>query len=69
MTAQGDFLERLGISARADALARGLSGAALQSHRAAHRRLTDPGEMGQLFKAIACVPAGAPPPPGLDPLR
>jgi NADH dehydrogenase [ubiquinone] 1 alpha subcomplex assembly factor 7 len=69
MTAQGPFLERLGIAARAEALARNLSGTALQSHLAAHRRLTDPREMGQLFKAIACFPAGAPPPPGLDPLR
>jgi SAM-dependent MidA family methyltransferase len=69
MTAQGPFLDRLGIAARAEALARGLSGTVLQSHLAAHRRLTDPGEMGQLFKAIACFPSGAPMPPGLDPLR
>lgn len=69
MTAQGVFLERLGITPRARVLARGLADAALQSHLAAHRRLTDPGEMGQLFKAIACFRAGAAMPPGLDPLR
>lgn len=67
MTPQGAFLERLGIAARTERLARSLSGAALETHLAAHRRLTDPAEMGQLFKLIACHPAGTPPPPGLDP--
>ena len=67
MTPQGLFLDRLGIGARAERLARGLQGEALRSHMAAHRRLTDPAEMGQLFKVIACHPAGGPPPPGLDP--
>ncbi|MDH5530823.1 MAG: SAM-dependent methyltransferase, partial [Paracoccaceae bacterium] len=56
MTAQGVFLERLGITARAQALAAKLEGAALNSHIAAHRRLTHPGEMGKLFKVIACHP-------------
>ena len=67
MTAQGVFLERLGITARAQALARNLTGAKLENHVAAHRRLTHPAEMGQLFKAIACHPEGCPSPPGLDP--
>jgi SAM-dependent MidA family methyltransferase len=67
MTAQGALLERLGISARAEVLAARLSGAALDSHLAAHRRLIDPSGMGQLFKAIACHPPGLPPPPGFDP--
>ena len=67
MVSQGVLLERLGITARAQALARGLSGAALDAHVAAHRRLTHPAEMGDLFKAIALSPAGAPPPPGFDP--
>ena len=67
MTPQGVLLERLGITARAQALARNLTGAALESHIAAHRRLTHPEEMGQLFKAIACHPKACPPPPGLDP--
>jgi SAM-dependent MidA family methyltransferase len=67
MVPQGAFLERLGITQRAQALATHLTGTALQSHVAAHRRLTHPEEMGQLFKAISCTPATAPLPPGLDP--
>jgi SAM-dependent MidA family methyltransferase len=67
LTAQGVFLERLGITRRAEALAANLSGAALESHVAAHRRLTHPDEMGSLFKALALFPDGAPPPPGLEP--
>ena len=62
---QGVFLERLGISARAQALARRLTGTALQRHVAAHRRLTHPGEMGTLFKVLGLAPQGAPPLPGL----
>ena len=61
---QGAVLTRLGIDARAERLARNLTGAALESHRAAHRRLTDPSEMGSLFKVLAMTSAGAPPPPG-----
>ena len=67
MVPQGLFLSRLGIDARAGRLAQGLSGPALASHRAAHQRLTDPAEMGELFKVIACHPVNSPPPPGLDP--
>ena len=61
---QGAVLTRLGINARAERLAQGLTGAALESHRAAHRRLTDPSEMGSLFKVLAMTSAGAPLPPG-----
>ena len=68
MVPQGVFLERLGITARAQALARGLSGAALDNHVAAHRRLTHPDAMGHLFKVIAIHPQAAPLPPGLQPL-
>lgn len=68
MVPQGVFLDRLGIGARADRLAARLQGAALDNHLAAHRRLTHPSEMGELFKVIACHPEGHPPPPGLDPL-
>jgi NADH dehydrogenase [ubiquinone] 1 alpha subcomplex assembly factor 7 len=68
MTPQGVFLERLGIGQRAAALAAALNGNALESHRAAHRRLTHPAEMGQLFKVIACFPPEAAMPPGLDPM-
>ncbi|MFW2544186.1 class I SAM-dependent methyltransferase [Primorskyibacter sp. 2E107] len=66
LTPQGVFLERLGITQRAQALAQRLSGSALQSHVAAHRRLTHPAEMGSLFKILALFPKGAPPPPGLN---
>jgi len=66
-TPQGLFLERLGITARAKALAAALSNEALATHIAAHRRLTHPDEMGTLFKVMALTPPGAPPPPGLDP--
>lgn len=64
VTPQGVFLERLGITERARALAAGLRGAARDSHIGAHRRLTHPGEMGQLFKVIALTPDSAPPFPG-----
>jgi NADH dehydrogenase [ubiquinone] 1 alpha subcomplex assembly factor 7 len=64
MTTQGVFLERLGITARAQALARGSQADAVA---AAHRRLTHPGEMGDLFKVIAFHRDDRPPLPGLDP--
>ncbi|WP_322895224.1 MULTISPECIES: class I SAM-dependent methyltransferase [unclassified Yoonia] len=67
LTAQGVFLERLGITARAQKLATRLTDAALEAHVAAHRRLTHPAEMGDLFKVMALYPATATPPPGLDP--
>ncbi|OOY05855.1 class I SAM-dependent methyltransferase [Thioclava sp. F28-4] len=67
MTAQGVLLERLGITARAQRLAQALSGAARETHIAAHRRLTHPEEMGHLFQALALVAPNAPLPPGFDP--
>lgn len=67
LTPQGVFLERLGITARAEALAATLSGAALEAHIAAHRRLTHPSEMGTLFKVMGLYPEGTTPPPGLEP--
>jgi len=57
---QGVFLERLGITQRAQSLATRLTGDALESHIAAHRRLTHPEEMGTLFKVLGLAPAGAP---------
>jgi NADH dehydrogenase [ubiquinone] 1 alpha subcomplex assembly factor 7 len=63
---QGVFLERLGITARAQALAKGLRGPALDRHIAAHRRLTHPDEMGHLFKVRALFPDGMATPPGFD---
>jgi SAM-dependent MidA family methyltransferase len=64
LTPQGVFLERLGITARAETLAGGLTGAARAAHVAAHRRLTHPDEMGKVFQVRALVPAGAGPTPG-----
>ncbi|MEJ2019116.1 MAG: SAM-dependent methyltransferase, partial [Maritimibacter sp.] len=66
MTPQGVFLERLGITARAQALAARMTGTALDSHIAAHRRLTHPEEMGTLFKVLALVQKGAAMLPGLE---
>ena len=67
MTPQGLFLERLGITERAQILARNLpDGAALEAHVAAHRRLTHPQEMGSLFKVIAFHPRGSKAPPGFE---
>ncbi len=67
VTPQGVLLERLGITDRAQALAKRLTGAALTAHIAAHRRLTHPDEMGTLFKVIGLFPETANAPPGLDP--
>jgi NADH dehydrogenase [ubiquinone] 1 alpha subcomplex assembly factor 7 len=61
---QGNVLRRLGITLRAERLAKSLTDAALESHRAALHRLTDPQEMGSLFKMLALTRAGAPLPPG-----
>lgn len=66
LTPQGVFLERLGITQRAQSLATSLSGPALDSHIAAHRRLTHPTEMGSLFKVMAIYPDNTPPPAGLE---
>jgi NADH dehydrogenase [ubiquinone] 1 alpha subcomplex assembly factor 7 len=63
---QGVFLERLGITARALALARGRTGATLAAVVGEHRRLTHPEEMGALFQVLALVPGDAPTPPGFD---
>jgi NADH dehydrogenase [ubiquinone] 1 alpha subcomplex assembly factor 7 len=66
LTDQGALLARLGIGARAERLARNLTGAALENHLAATQRLTRPEEMGNLFKALALFPPDAPAPPGFD---
>ncbi|MBU2958751.1 SAM-dependent methyltransferase [Paracoccus sp. 1_MG-2023] len=62
---QGDWLRLLGIEARAEALTR----AGDRNAAAALHRLTDPAEMGHLFKAIAIWPKGAPAVPGFTPLE
>ena len=66
VTPQGVFLERLGITQRAQALAQNMTEDALQTHIAAHRRLTHPDEMGNLFKVIGLYPEGGSPPAGLE---
>ncbi|WP_292311968.1 SAM-dependent methyltransferase [Marivivens sp.] len=67
ITPQGVFLERLGITQRAQSLAQSMSGDALESHIAAHRRLTHPSEMGDLFKVVGIYPDANTPPAGLEP--
>ena len=67
LTPQGVFLERLGITARAQTLAGNLTGTARKAHVSTHRRLTHPQEMGTLFKVLGFYRQGTPPPPGLEP--
>ncbi|WP_299659229.1 SAM-dependent methyltransferase [uncultured Ruegeria sp.] len=67
LTPQGVFLERLGITARAQSLAASLGGTQLEELIAAHRRLTHPDEMGNLFKVLGLYPQNAVSPPGLEP--
>jgi SAM-dependent MidA family methyltransferase len=67
LTPQGVFLERLGITHRAQALASNLAAEALNAHVAAHRRLTHPDEMGTVFKVMGLYPDAASVPPGLEP--
>jgi len=65
LTTQGVFLERLGITARAQTLAKGKDHAAQKAITSAHGRLTRPEEMGNLFKVLGLYPGQAAPPPGL----
>ena len=62
---QGDWLLSLGAEARARKLAQTGDAGAM----AALARLTDPAEMGHLFKAIAIWPKGATPVPGFEALE
>ena len=66
LTPQGVFLERLGITQRAKSLAEKLTGGNLESHITAHRRLTHPDEMGNLFKVMGIAPTPNLLPPGVD---
>ncbi|MCA1652934.1 MAG: SAM-dependent methyltransferase [Sphingomonadales bacterium] len=63
LVSQGTWLERLGISARAMALA-ARSPARTEDIAAARRRLCDGGEMGELFKVIAIHSPAWPEPAG-----
>lgn len=64
---QGEVLLRLGIRERSERLARNLTGTPLELHLSATARLTDPAEMGSLFKVLALTGAGVPLPPGFGP--
>jgi NADH dehydrogenase [ubiquinone] 1 alpha subcomplex assembly factor 7 len=63
---QGEFLSRLGIAARAEALAAGAGPDGATEIAAALKRLIGPEEMGTLFKALALVPSARPAPPGFE---
>lgn len=65
VAAQGEWLARLGIGQRAEALLRAKPDQG-QSIADALHRLTDAAEMGTLFKAMALYQRGAPPPPGFE---
>jgi NADH dehydrogenase [ubiquinone] 1 alpha subcomplex assembly factor 7 len=60
---QGQFLERLGIGARAEKLAQ-LNKSEASAIATAVDRLVSPAQMGTLFKALAILPPHAPTPPG-----
>lgn len=62
---QGDWLLSLGAALRAERLAAAGDKTALS----ALHRLTDPAEMGHLFKVIAIWPKGAPAIPGFEALK
>jgi SAM-dependent MidA family methyltransferase len=62
---QGDFLGRLGIAARAEALARAHPDRAADVAAQRHR-LTAPDQMGTLFKALAATGPGQPAPPAFE---
>ena len=64
LRSQGAWLLDLGAAARA----RKLSAAGDATAGAGLKRLTDPAEMGQLFKVLAVWPKGAPPVPGFEAL-
>ncbi|HEU0221071.1 MAG TPA: SAM-dependent methyltransferase [Paracoccaceae bacterium] len=62
---QGDFLSRLGIEARAEALARARPDRA-EDIALQLTRLTGADQMGRLFKVLALTAPGAPAPPGFE---
>lgn len=62
--AQGVFLERMGIGARAQGLLQRATRDQASSIATAYRRLVHPREMGLMFKVVALVSPDLPPPPG-----
>lgn len=65
LTTQGVFLERLGISDRANLLLKNSKPEYKNSIISAHRRLTHPDEMGTLFKVLGLFPKDRNSPAGL----
>ena len=63
---QGEFLNRLGLSMRAQALARGADGKQIEALQAAYDRLTGADQMGELFKVLAIGGRDHPKLPGFD---
>ena len=63
---QGEFLEALGVGVRAEALIASATPAQAAGLRAACRRLTDPAEMGALFKVLALADPRRPAPAGFE---
>ena len=63
---QGEFLRRLGIEARRDALLAGADARQADDIRSGCARLIDPDQMGTLFQALAITGPDDPPPPGFD---
>lgn len=62
-TPQGDWLRRLGLDSRAESLARSTPGRAIEIAEA-RARLSEPEQMGQLFKTLALVSPDWPAPEG-----
>ena len=63
---QGDFLTKLGIAQRCHQLAQPASEAQRVLLQAALHRLTDPAEMGTLFKVLCVTPTALPVPAGWE---
>lgn len=63
---QGEFLLRLGMGARASVLLQKATPEQAADIHSAYRRLTDPDEMGSLFKVLCLAAPGLPAPPGFD---
>ena len=59
---QGRFLRALGVEARATALTKGAGEAQAEAVRSGLARLTDPAQMGSLFKVLAISHPGLNPP-------
>jgi len=66
---QGAFLAALGIAERATALTKEATSAQSSDIAAAVKRLTDPTEMGELFKVLALTGPASRPPAGFAALR